>query len=166
MVEFDRMEKYKTEESVSSEKSKNSYRPGGFWIRFVAALLDIVIWLVIVAILVFILYTTNLLDIHQIQNSKQEINYSYTILYLTLYIIYYPLAESSQKMQGTLGKYILGLKIVKSDGNRMSFLRAIARHFAKGISFLPLALGFIMVAFNKNKRGLHDIICNTYVVRK
>jgi uncharacterized RDD family membrane protein YckC len=52
------------------------------------------------------------------------------------------------------------------DGSQVTYLRALGRHFAKWISTMILAIGFIMAAFDDQKRTLHDRICETRVVRK
>jgi hypothetical protein len=47
-----------------------------------------------------------------------------------------------------------------------SFGRAVGRHFAKYLSGLILYLGYVMVAFTSQKRGLHDYIAGTLVLRR
>ena len=44
--------------------------------------------------------------------------------------------------------------------------RALVRALATGLSAIILGLGFLMVAFRKDKRGLHDLICDTKVIRR
>ena len=65
----------------------------------------------------------------------------------------------------TIGKKALRLKVVMPDGGRVSLGRAFGRYFAKMLSGIPLYIGFIMVGFDSEKRGLHDYICNTRVIR-
>ncbi|HXN45613.1 MAG TPA: RDD family protein [Bryobacteraceae bacterium] len=65
----------------------------------------------------------------------------------------------------TIGKKALGLKVVMPDGGPVSLGRAFGRFFAKMLSAIPLDLGFIMVGFDSEKRGLHDYICSTRVIR-
>lgn len=66
----------------------------------------------------------------------------------------------------TLGKMACKIKVVTADGERVSYARACGRHFAEFISSLILFIGYIMAAFDNQKRTLHDRICNTRVVRK
>jgi uncharacterized RDD family membrane protein YckC len=70
------------------------------------------------------------------------------------------------KFQATPGKMALGLKVVMADGSRLTLKRAIARHFATWLSSAILLIGFIMAAFDEEKRALHDRICDTRVVAK
>jgi uncharacterized RDD family membrane protein YckC len=65
----------------------------------------------------------------------------------------------------TPGKMALGLKVVRPDGRLVGVGRAFGRYFAKMLSAIMLWIGFIMVAFDSDKRGLHDMICDTRVVR-
>ena len=70
------------------------------------------------------------------------------------------------KYGATPGKMACNLKVVVEDGSQITYLRALGRHFAKWISSMILAIGFIMAAFDDEKRTLHDRICETRVVRK
>ena len=78
--------------------------------------------------------------------------------------LYFALMESSAR-GATLGKMALGLRVVTSDGQRLSFLHATGRYFAKILSAIILFIGFIMIAFTERKRGLHDMIAGTLVIK-
>ena len=69
------------------------------------------------------------------------------------------------KYGATPGKMACNLKVVVEDGERVTYMRAFGRHFAKLLSSMILAIGFIMAAFDDQKRTLHDRICETRVVR-
>lgn len=66
----------------------------------------------------------------------------------------------------TLGKMATGLKVVAPDGGAVGYGKACGRYFAEILSSLVLGIGYLMVAFDAEKRALHDRICNTRVVRK
>ena len=66
----------------------------------------------------------------------------------------------------TVGKRIFNLYVVRTDGSKIGYGRALARYLCYSISEFPLMLGFLIVAFRKDKRGLHDLICDTMVVRR
>ena len=53
----------------------------------------------------------------------------------------------------TLGKMALGLRVVSNNGQRLSFLNATGRYFAKILSAIILCIGFLMIAFTDRKRG-------------
>lgn len=65
----------------------------------------------------------------------------------------------------TLGKKALGLRVVTPEGERIGYLKAFARYIGKIVSAFILLIGFIMAAFDSEKRTLHDRMCNTRVVR-
>ena len=65
-------------------------------------------------------------------------------------------ASFIHKWGATLGKKAVGLKVVMPDGGGISLGRAFGRYFAKILSGLPLQLGYIIAAFDSEKRALHD----------
>ena len=71
--------------------------------------------------------------------------------------LYYAGMESSAR-QATLGKGLLGLRVTDLDGDRISFLRATGRHFAKILSALILFIGFIMVGLLVGPFGLGRLV--------
>jgi uncharacterized RDD family membrane protein YckC len=72
----------------------------------------------------------------------------------------------SSEWQATVGKRVLGLVVTDLKEERISFMRATGRHFAKYISAFLLGIGFIMAAFTARKQALHDMIADTLVVAK
>jgi uncharacterized RDD family membrane protein YckC len=77
--------------------------------------------------------------------------------------VYFAFMESSSK-QGTLGKMVLGLKVVDTNYQRISLGRATGRWAGKLISGMILAIGYIMAGFTERKQALHDMIAGTYVI--
>ena len=64
----------------------------------------------------------------------------------------------------TVGKLVFRLRVVRNDGSKVGIGRAFARYLCYTISFLILGIGFLMILFRPDKRGLHDLICDTKVV--
>ncbi|WP_426690515.1 RDD family protein [Rhodanobacter ginsengiterrae] len=85
------------------------------------------------------------------------------LLIMVIGILYFTICESSA-WQGTVGKLALGIRVTDLDGNRISFARAFGRYFAKILSAIIFAIGFLMVAWTQRKQGLHDMICGTLVL--
>ncbi len=83
-----------------------------------------------------------------------------------LTLAYYGLFEGL--FGGTLGKLILGMRVVKKDGTRAGIGRAFFRNLLRILDFLPVAylLGIIMVAASSTKQRLGDRIAGTYVVAR
>ena len=71
------------------------------------------------------------------------------------------------KYGATLGKMACKIKVVTADGGQVTYLRALARYFAKLLSSLVCLIGYIIAIFDKPQtRALHDHICNTRVIQK
>lgn len=70
------------------------------------------------------------------------------------------------RYMATPGKMICNLRVVRSDGSRLTYARALGRHFAKLLSQLTLSIGFLIAAFDDQKRALHDHVADTRVVLK
>ena len=84
---------------------------------------------------------------------------------LLIWILYCALLEGTA-YQATFGKLLVGLKVVDENGNRISWKRSFGRNLFKFINYIALGLGFIWVAFTKNKQGWHDLVAKTYEVKK
>ena len=69
------------------------------------------------------------------------------------------------KYDATLGKMACKIKVITSDGGKVSYARALGRHFAEFLSAIILSIGYIIAAFDDQKRSLHDRICNTRVIK-
>ena len=65
----------------------------------------------------------------------------------------------------TPGKRALGIAVIDGWGNRPSLARALGRTLAYVPSLALLALGFVWIGFDREKRGLHDWMADTYVIR-
>lgn len=70
----------------------------------------------------------------------------------------------SSEWQASIGKRIMGLKVIDERGERLTITRALGRNFAKALSALPLFLGFIWVTFSEKNQGWHDSLADTLVI--
>lgn len=64
----------------------------------------------------------------------------------------------------TVGKGVMGLRIVRIDGRRPGFIRALVRTLAYLVSLVPLFAGFLWILVDSNRRGWHDHIAGSRVV--
>jgi uncharacterized RDD family membrane protein YckC len=64
----------------------------------------------------------------------------------------------------TFGKHLMRLRVIDAYGERPSMARSLVRTIAYVPSLVLLALGFLWIGFDREKRGLHDWIADTYVV--
>ncbi|MDH3960367.1 MAG: RDD family protein, partial [Desulfuromonadales bacterium] len=66
----------------------------------------------------------------------------------------------------TPGKMVLRIKVIRTDGSPINYGRAALREvLGKFISSILLGIGYLMVAFDNRKQGLHDKIADTYVIK-
>jgi uncharacterized RDD family membrane protein YckC len=139
---------------------------GGFWLRVVAYILDAILLNIVFGIFGMIFGITIIpanfatMDTHDAMTSMGTLQ----LVSLVVTWLYFALMESSAR-GATVGKMAVGLRVVTEQGNRLSFLNATGRFFAKLISAIILCIGFLMVAFTDRKRGLHDMIASTLVVK-
>jgi uncharacterized RDD family membrane protein YckC len=133
----------------------------GFWKRFAALILD---YLILLATSVFIGAVIGLL-FGSPEGSNELADNLGGLAGILVWWLYYGLMESSRR-QATLGKMALGIKVVDLRGERVSFLRATARHFAKLLSGVLLLVGYMMAGFTSRKQALHDVVASCLVVNR
>jgi uncharacterized RDD family membrane protein YckC len=64
----------------------------------------------------------------------------------------------------TVGKMAMAIKVVRRDGHRLGVGTALLRLVGYLFSALLLFAGFLMIAFDSQRRGLHDRLADTLVV--
>jgi uncharacterized RDD family membrane protein YckC len=142
----------------------------GFWIRVGAVLIDGLILGAIAALLVFVVFLALMPRIASSAGAPDTAMMFATAMVGIVYLFILAGAACYEaffvaRSGATIGKKAVGLKVVMPDGGPVSLGRAFGRYFAKMLSGIPLYFGFIMVGFDSEKRGLHDYICNTRVIR-
>lgn len=65
----------------------------------------------------------------------------------------------------TIGGMICGLKVARLDDRPVDWSVALVRALAGFVSLVPLGLGFIWIAFDRDRQAWHDKIAGTIVVR-
>jgi uncharacterized RDD family membrane protein YckC len=159
-----------------------TYRPAvdyaGFWLRFVAFLIDSVVWgIPIVFVVCMIAAAMGIAGAFKNIGSDDSPSDLVNILGLEFLLVaslliivgrwvYYAAFESSA-WQGTLGKKALGLYVTDLNGNRVTFRRATGRFFSRIVTgMIPLWIGYIMAGFTEKRQALHDMIASCLVLRK
>ena len=150
----------------------------GFWLRFVAYLIDTVILAVVYVILIVVVIfgsgvAAMLRNLPEHPTPEMFLRGAFIVAILVLIAIatvitwlYYAWMESSPS-QGTLGKMALGLIVTDMQYRPVSFARASGRFFARFITrLIPLWIGYIMAGFTAKKQALHDMIASCLVLRK
>jgi uncharacterized RDD family membrane protein YckC len=70
------------------------------------------------------------------------------------------------KYGATLGKLVCQIEVVTAEGRTISYALSVGRYFAKILNSFTCLIGYIIAAFDEEKRGLHDRLCNTRVIVK
>lgn len=65
----------------------------------------------------------------------------------------------------TPGKMLLNLRVVKTDGGRLTDADAVLRYLGYVLNGLALGLGWLWAVFDPNRQGWHDKLAKTYVVK-
>ena len=143
-------------------------RYAGFWRRFLAAFLDGIV----LAIVNFILQFAILFPVFGLSDTTDPANVALNIgLLVALYAIQIGTGFTYEtvliwKYGSTLGKLACQVEVVTAEGRPLSYGLSVGRYFAKLLSAFTLGIGYIVAAFDEEKRSLHDRICNTRVIIK
>ena len=93
-------------------------------------------------------------------SNKEEIQ----ILLTAVDVVYYTFTIG--KWGQTVGMVLFGLKVTRVDGSKLTYWRSFARKCSMYLSALILWIGFVMIALTSQKRGLHDFMCDTRVLKR
>lgn len=144
---------------------------GGFWIRFLAYILDRIIVGILFMPVGIIFGLRMAAQFHQIPPNDPSdflplFRFIWIIVPLAIGVQWlYEALLTSSTWQTTVGKRALNLKVTDELGNRISFERATGRFFAKIISNFTCGIGYIMAGFTARKQALHDMIAGTLVMK-
>ena len=131
----------------------------GFWIRVAAALIDTVVFVVVISIPLTFIYGADYWTTQTGVKGFWDILFQY-VLPVVLTIWFWT------RYLGTPGKMLLRLRVVDATtGKAISTPKAIGRYLGYYVSAFPLLLGFIWVGIDKKKQGFHDKLAGTVVVR-
>jgi uncharacterized RDD family membrane protein YckC len=78
--------------------------------------------------------------------------------------LYFALMESNRTCQGTIGKLILKLKVVRMNGQKLSFGDSVGRFFIRLVTSAFFMLDYVWCIFQKDRRCLHDLAVGSIVV--
>ncbi len=134
--------------------------PGGFWIRAVALAVDIAV-LAIFVILIFVAFGARTEGFFGEDTSGTVFASLVSAAVLAVY------SPALITLWGTtVGKRVFDLHVLRRDGMRCGFWQAFGRQVASIVSILVVGIGYLMIAFRADKRGLHDLMAGTAVIRR
>ncbi|MBS3680632.1 RDD family protein [Ornithinibacillus massiliensis] len=151
-----------SEASLSYQHAASSSEPrfAGFWMRFWAYVLDIVVISSLNGIL---------LSPFKFVNDGIAISIGlWTVTGLIASIVYFAYFLFMTKFFGqTIGKMILGIRVIREDEQSLKwsdvFFREVIGRFIYRVFSILMVL-YIIVGFTEEKQGLHDMIASTRVV--
>lgn len=144
-----------------------SIKYAGFWIRWIANFIDgIVVGIPLLIIFLpigFILAASMGSD--KAAGLPWPINLSIRLLEAIIGWTYY--IFMTNRYQATLGKMVVGIKVVSDKAESLNLGQIILREtLGKFLSGITLGIGYIMAGFTKRKQALHDMIAKTTVIYK
>jgi len=158
-------------EGQEEEESEAPVEYAGLWIRFGAFIIDAfamgflgMIWFFIALALglldnyMALADTAEHLSLHEIWSSLPWIYYAVATLIAWLYEALF----LSSSWEATLGKRAMGICVVDSQGERLSFARASLRFTIKNFISGWFLFGYLLVLANERKQALHDMVAGTY----
>ena len=149
-------------------------RPAGFWVRLGAHIID---WMVLTSLLTILTlpWAESLAHLQEgaLREAKSStpdfqillqfvlislsINLPLTLIYQTFF---------NGRTGATPGKRLMGLRVERADGMPLGYSGAAVRCLAELVTSMTLGFGYLMIAFNPEKRALHDRIAKTRVVHR
>jgi len=156
----------------------NNIHYAGFWLRFLASFLDTLFLALPIGVFVYFLSDGKWFDFSQFQqniqmamsgnvhalDSQPRTSFTWELIFEISILVVTILFWNNWK-GATPGKKFVHVKIVDARTFQdISNKQAITRSLAYIPSLLLFGIGFLMIAFRKDKRGLHDLIAGTAVI--
>ena len=145
----------------------------GFWIRAGAYVADWILAYVVVLLVAQFLGISPISSevdpntVDDISVLFENINYSFLLMFWGVSSAHAVLLTAWRGQ--TLGKMLFRIQVVNADGNIPSLPRVAVRELLRSVVLLalfPLGFVYLWVALDWRKRGLHDYLGGSYVVRK
>lgn len=142
-----------------NHRAPSAGRPAGFWIRAVAAVVDGLVGSLVQFSLGFVAGSL----------WGREVEYSAAfqstiVVFTLLFALLYTAVLHAGPGQ-TIGKMLVGVRVVALDGEPLGLGPALLRSAAYLVSLLPLGAGFLMAGLRRDKRALHDLLAGSRVER-
>ncbi len=140
---------------------------GGFFRRSCAFVLDLIVILALSILMFFMCYVGYKvgLSAHGRKLTWEPsssfffwFNCGWIFLATAYFVIFHGLEGK------TIGKWLLKLRVVGGEGSAVTYRRAFLRWLAM-VGFAPILLGFLWILWSREKRGWHDFLARTWVIR-
>lgn len=146
-----------------NEVEIEKYRPklAGFWIRFWAYTIDLLVIYAMSGILVKPVF--RVVDL-PISNPPFLLFTPFKITILILLLLYFTLM--TKYFQQTVGKMIMGIKVVSQKEEKLTWDKIIFRETIGRFISKTLVLPYLLVIVMPKKEALHDLFAETHVVHE
>lgn len=145
-------------ESVTiQEPDTDSIRFAGFWMRFWAYLLDLIVIGSIERLIINPLFRIFEIPVMEF-NMFAPISIASAIIFYLYFVL------MTKYFHQTLGKMVFGLKVIDLKSDKLSWGTILFREWIGRFISATIVIGYIVVAFLPKKQGLHDLFTDTSVI--
>ena len=151
---------------MAASAAGDGSEPVGFWMRVVAYVIDSIL----LNVIFYLIFGPANYNFEPPPNVKSfadlvpllEPLIKQMIISVIIQLIYY--VGMNGQFGATVGKLVIGARIVRLDGSRIGFGLAFLRWLAAILSGMACGIGYLIVAFRDDKRALHDLLVGTKVI--
>jgi uncharacterized RDD family membrane protein YckC len=145
------------EQEPTHDSETISIRYAGFWMRFWAYLLDLIVVGSIERLIIKPIFRA--LEIPLIEfNMFAPISIASAIIFYLYFVL------MTKNFNQTLGKMVFGIKVIDLKNDKLSWGTILFREWIGRFISATVVIGYIIVAFLPKKQGLHDLFTDTSVI--
>ncbi|WP_166462464.1 RDD family protein [Psychrobacillus vulpis] len=149
-----------TQKVIVHQTEHYEHKSAGFWIRFWAYMIDIIILSSIGMILIKPIFRVFSLQIN-------DPTWYAPFTLITSFIFYAYFVLMTKFLNQTVGKMIFGIRVISMDGGKLKWSTVLFREWiGRLISVIPLNIPYIAVAFTPRNKAIHDFIADTLVIHE
>jgi uncharacterized RDD family membrane protein YckC len=134
-----------------------SIRYAGFWMRFWAYLLDLIVVGSIERLIINPIFRA-------IEIPLMEFNMFAPISIASAIIFYLYFVLMTKYFNQTIGKMVFGIKVIDLKNDKLTWGTILFREWIGRFISATVVIGYIIVAFLPKKQGLHDLFTETSVI--
>lgn len=144
--------------TITTDKLENvSIRYAGFWMRFWAYLLDLIVVGSIERLIIKPIFRSFEIPLVEF-NMFAPISIASAIIFYLYFVL------MTKYFQQTLGKMVFGIKVIDLKSENISWGTILFREWIGRFISATVVVGYIIVAFLPKKQGLHDLFTDTTVI--
>jgi uncharacterized RDD family membrane protein YckC len=145
------------EQETTHDSDTISIRYAGFWMRFWAYLLDLIVVGSIERLIINPIFRA--LEIPLIEfNMFAPISIASAIIFYLYFVL------MTKYFNQTIGKMVFGIKVIDLKNDKLTWGTILFREWIGRFISATVVIGYIIVAFLPKKQGLHDLFTDTSVI--